>query len=110
MMTLLSKFVIMDLNDDWSGECVAISAQRFTAEEAIKIGTKRLGTQYVKIFKSLVKNIKDKNSDLWQYGVYVEGKGSVPVWVIVPMSARPQVWIKQENVWNEKEVYVMEKV
>ena len=109
MVTLLSKFVIMDFNDEWSGECVAISAQRFTAEEAIKIGSKRLNTQYVKIFKSLVKSIREQNSDLWQYGVYTEGKGSVPVWVIVPMSARPQVWIKQEDVWNDKEVYVMKK-
>lgn len=97
----------MDLNDEWSGDCVAISAQRFTPEEAAKIAAKRLGTQYVKIFKSLVKQVGDKNSDLWEYGVYVEGKRSVPVWIIVPMSANPQIWIKQENIWDEKEVYVV---
>lgn len=110
MVTLLSKFVVMKFNDEWSGDCVAVSAQRFTAEEALKIGMENFGIQYMRVFKSFARHVNGSNSNAWEYGINVEGNGSVPVWIVTPMSAKPQVWIKQENVWNEKEVYVMKKV
>lgn len=106
MLVILSKFLIMDINDPISGKCVAINAQRYDAKEALKIGSERIGSSFVKIYKSFV---KQADKDRWSYGFYVERQKAVPVWIVTHMEATPQVWIKPEYIWDEKEVYVMKK-